>query len=48
MAELRPIRAISIEKVRNLWRNAHIALKIGPAASWPKQRVGLSKTSLWH
>lgn len=33
MAELRPIRAMSIEKVRNLWSNAHIALKDanGPA-----------------
>lgn len=27
MAALRPIRAFSIEKVRNLWRNAEIALK---------------------
>lgn len=27
MATLRPVRALSIEKIRNLWRNANIALK---------------------
>lgn len=26
MADLRPVRALSIEKVRNLWRNAQVAL----------------------
>jgi len=27
MGELRPVRALSIEKMRNLWRNAQLALK---------------------
>lgn len=36
MAELRPVRAFSIEKVRNLWPNANTALK---DASAPAQFV---------